>query len=96
MPLPITPDDLLLLKAVLGITDSINRKDWGSRNVLKVVRGTVQDASLCRLESFGFVEQINRYNKLIGYFVATEKGCRLAGLEEREIKRALEARGRWK
>lgn len=96
MPGPLTPTDLENIYTMLNITTSIRRQDWGKSNLLTVIIGTKQEASLRRLETFGFVEQIRLYNKGIGYFVATEKGCKLAGLERYEIKRALESRGLWR
>lgn len=87
-----TPDELAkqfvydmdCLRHMLGIRQSTPKKDWGFRNYFNSSPQGYDFDSMKRLEANGLVRPGRR-----DYWHATEAGCRAVGLNEKQIKRAL-------
>jgi len=79
------PDDLHILKWMLGVAQS-HRAQWGCRNHYLANRRDLD--SLQRLEAAGFVRAGEQILQL-RYFHATAAGCKLAGLNNAALRRAM-------
>lgn len=82
----LTLDDLKKLRHMLGMT--YKPRDWGFRNYYATSGGEAMHA-LDRLATLGYVVKGGRTGDMI-YYHATESGCIAAGLNAKQIKRALE------
>ena len=76
-------EDLDNLKHMLGMNYS--KKCWGYRNYYV---SNIDDDSMHKLVRMGYVTQ-SRQSELFSYYHATEQGCIVAGLNKRQIKKAL-------
>jgi hypothetical protein len=85
----ITADDIGNLKHMLGAESHIPRRDWGYRNHFAASLGGPDEESFKKMERMGLVTRGRNTESLI-FFHATEVGCMAAGLDSRQIKRALE------
>jgi hypothetical protein len=85
----ITAEDLDRLRHMLGADPRrYTQKQWGFRNYY-ACGGGEPEQSMRRLEAAGFVQQGCAYKDSF-YFHATEDGCKAAGMNAAQIKRALE------
>lgn len=82
----LTLDDLKKLRHMLGMTYA--RRDWGFRNYYATSGGEAMYA-LDRLVTLGHVTK-GCVSREMHYYHATESGCIAAGLNAKQIKRALE------
>ena len=76
--------DLDNLRHMLGIRQSTPRKDFGFRNYFNSTESGPDYESMLRLERQGLVIRGRRC-----YWHATRAGCLAVGLNEKQIKRAL-------
>lgn len=83
----ISLEDLDNLRHMLGAKEHIKRRDWGYRNHFAPSAGNIQ--SMDRLEIAGLVVKGGKYNDYHMYH-ATEEGCKVAGLNKAQTKRALQ------
>ena len=79
-------EDLGTLRHMLGVGEHIAKRSWGYRN--RFIAGDRHHslASLARLKAKGLVEQAGE-----DYYFATLNGMRVIGLNEKQIKRAMES-----
>jgi hypothetical protein len=84
----LTLDDLGKLRHMLGVSSSCKPHDWGFRNYFATSGGEAM-AALDRLVMLGYVAKGDS-NGTMHYYHATESGCIAAGLNAKQIKRALE------
>jgi hypothetical protein len=85
------PEWLHILQHTLGARPEQDKKNHGYRNKYAVTKGTAQYATLRELVTCGYMQEHETIEEQsMAFFFATEKGCRLAGLNEAAIKRALE------
>jgi hypothetical protein len=82
----LTVDDLKKLRHMLGMTYA--QREWGFRNYYATSGGEAMTA-LDRLATLGYVVKGGSSNSM-HYYHATENGCIAAGLNAKQIKRALE------
>lgn len=82
----LTLDDLKKLRHMLGMT--YERRNWGFRNYYATSGGEAMFA-LDRLARMGYVVKGGNSDSM-HYYHATESGCVAAGLNAKQIKRALE------
>jgi hypothetical protein len=82
----LTLDDLKKLRHMLGVTHE--RRSWGFRNYYATSGGEAMD-SLERLTRLGYVAKGGSSDSM-HYYHATENGCIAAGLNAKQIKRAME------
>lgn len=78
--------DLECLQHMLGINAAYPRKQWGYRNHFAAEPTSTDAAAMERLLAGGFVTKGGAASGLTFYH-ATLKGCRAAGMTEREIAR---------
>lgn len=78
-------EDVENLRHMLGATYPNKQREWGYRNYYCANLG---DKSMERLEQAGLVIK-GRVSSDQAYYHATETGCKLAGLDARQIRRAL-------
>lgn len=83
----ITADDLDNLRHMLGAQLCYAKREWGFRN--HYAPAGVDVESMKRLEAAGFVRQGRPY-QMHHYYHATEAGCKAAGLNAAQTRRALE------
>lgn len=85
----LTASDLRRLWHMLGAGHDRPMRNWGYRN--HYASGIVGEAyeSMCRMERLGLVVAAKRDGSMT-FFHATEAGCREAGLDAKQTKRALE------
>lgn len=85
-PSAISAEDLGNLRHMLGIGQHIPKRQWGFRNYYA---SSVSDMpSMMRLEAAGFIRRGQPYEDAY-YFHATESGCRAAGLNAKQLQKAL-------
>jgi hypothetical protein len=82
----LTLDDLKKLRHMLGMT--YERRNWGFRNYYATSGGEAM-ASLDRLTTLGYVVK-GHVDDSMHYYHATEAGMIAAGLNAKQIKRAME------
>jgi hypothetical protein len=82
----LSESDLRKLRHMLG-ADTDKRSQWGYRNYYATSGGPAMDA-LERMQTLGLV-QIYSIRDEMKYYRATEAGCKAAGLNAKQIKRAL-------
>lgn len=78
-------EDVENLRHMLGATYPNKQREWGYRNYYCANLG---DKSMERLEQAGLVIK-GRVSGDQAYYHATELGCKTAGLDARQIRRAL-------
>lgn len=88
-----TPDiaskaDIDNLRHMLGATSHTPKRDWGYRN--HFAAGIADTPSMERLVAAGLVVREGRLGSSQHYYYATEAGCKAAGLNRAQTKRALE------
>jgi len=91
----ITADDIQSLKHMLGATSCTPRQRWGYRNYYAAAVGSKAEESMKRLAAVGFVRlgPLSPYHEGdIVYYCATETGCIVAGLNEKQTKRTIESK----
>lgn len=84
------PEDLEILRHMLGATPHHARVRWGFRNEYLMNRRDIP--SVARLLSAGFVRAGKPLLKHLLYLHATAAGCKLAGLSAKRTAVALGAR----
>jgi hypothetical protein len=84
----LTAADLRKLWHMLGAGPDNPKRNWGYRNHYATSGGETMQA-LRRMEGLGLVVVGHRSGSMT-FFHATEAGCREAGLDAKQIKRALE------
>lgn len=84
----LTAGDVRKLEHMLGAGPSSPKRNWGYRNHYATSGGETMSA-MRRMESMGLVAAGHRSGRMT-FFHATETGCREAGLDAKQIKRALE------
>jgi hypothetical protein len=85
----LTAADLRKLWHMLGAGPDNLKRNWGYRNHYASGNGGDAYESMCRMERLGLVVAAQRDGSMT-FFHATEAGCREAGLDAKQIKRALE------
>ncbi len=83
----ITSTDLDKLRNMLGVGQDRPRRVWGYRNYY--VAGKGSEPAMRRLESAGLVREIFSCGDTT-YFRATEEGCKAVGMNDAQVKRAME------
>lgn len=78
--------DMEILRHMLGVGSHIPKKQWAYRNYFNAEDGHGDMPSLLRLQADGLVLKGRP-----GYWHASEAGCRAIGLNERQIKKAMES-----
>lgn len=76
--------DMACLRHMVGIREGTPRRDHGYRNYFNSSESGPDYESMLRLESQGLVIRGRRC-----YWHATKAGCLAVGLNEKQIKRAL-------
>jgi len=84
----LTLDDLKMLRHTLGATPQYKPRDWGFRNYYATSGGPAMDA-LDRLVTLGYASK-GESSERMHYYHATEAGMIAAGLNEKQMKRAME------
>lgn len=84
----LTLDDLKMLRHMLGATSQYKLRDWGFRNYYATSGGSAMQA-LDRLVPLGYVIKGGSSERM-HYYHATESGMIAAGLNAKQIKRAME------
>ncbi len=83
----ITAEDLCKLRNMLAAWPINPAKEWGYRNYYAA--GKSSEPAMRRLESAGFVRQGAPYQDSF-YFHATKEGCKAIGMNDAQIKHAME------
>ncbi len=76
--------DMDNLRHMLGIRDGTHKRDYGYRNYYNTSDGGPDVESMKRLQALGLTLP-GRPN----YWHATEAGCKAVGLNEKQIRRAI-------
>lgn len=79
-------EDLDNLKHMLGMNYS--KKSWGFRNYYVSNIHSFDEDSMQKLLRMGYVTK-SKQTTLFSYYHATEQGCIVAGLNKRQINKAL-------
>lgn len=84
----ISADDVDNLRHMLGATRDSYKRDWGYRNHFCANKSGPDYESMIRLEAAGMVTRGRAQTSSI-FFHCTEAGCKAAGLNEKQTRRAL-------
>jgi hypothetical protein len=86
----LTAADLRRLQHTVGATQHRPKRDWGFRKHYASGDSGEAYESMRRMERLGFMRLGGVSESGMHFFHATEAGCREAGLDAKQIKRALE------
>lgn len=91
MSKPTLVEKMESLRHMLGIGSHIRTKKWGYRNYFATSPDCRDHQIMRALESQKLVRSVGKTaHTALVYFEATEDGCKVAGLNARQIKRAME------
>jgi hypothetical protein len=77
------------LRHMVGAQPHIRKRDWGFRNHYAASKGSLAELSMLELQRLGYVTEGRTGEELV-FFHCTELGCKAAGLNERQTRRALD------